>query len=181
MKTLAIRVSDEDHALFVAVAGREDMPLSTLVRRQLRALAREHGLLKDAPPTAAEPAAPQPPTLRAPVIESGPHAGKIDAFAFGAVLSKQVQAGETIERLAAAYGHSAQDLRERVKWYDQQVALRLEDEANNHPPIDIRGAPGKPIPMDDIFDEAPAPAYPEPEDNPPPDWDHATDTTAKEA
>jgi hypothetical protein len=47
MPTIAIRVSDEDHKLFVALAEREFMPLSVLVRRTLHAEAIRAGLILD--------------------------------------------------------------------------------------------------------------------------------------
>ena len=47
MPTIAIRVSDEDHKLFCALADREFMPLSVLVRRTLHAEAIRAGLTLD--------------------------------------------------------------------------------------------------------------------------------------
>ena len=47
MPTIAIRVSDEEHKLFVALAEREFMPLSVLVRRTLHAEAIRAGLILD--------------------------------------------------------------------------------------------------------------------------------------
>ena len=47
MATIAIRVSDEDHKLFCALADREHMPLSVLVRRTLHAEAVRVGLVLD--------------------------------------------------------------------------------------------------------------------------------------
>jgi hypothetical protein len=47
MATLSIRISDEDHKLFIALAEREHMPLSVLVRRTLHAEAVRVGLVLD--------------------------------------------------------------------------------------------------------------------------------------
>lgn len=47
MATIAIRVSDEDHKLFCALADREHMPLSVLVRRTLHAEAVRLALVLD--------------------------------------------------------------------------------------------------------------------------------------
>jgi hypothetical protein len=47
MKTIAIRVSDEEHKLFTDLAEREFMPLSVLVRRTLRAETVRVGLMLD--------------------------------------------------------------------------------------------------------------------------------------
>jgi hypothetical protein len=47
MATMAIRISDEDHKLFVALAEREHMPLSVLVRRTLHAEAVRVGMVLD--------------------------------------------------------------------------------------------------------------------------------------
>lgn len=74
MKTIAIRVSDEDHKLFSDLAARELMPLSVLVRRLVHAHAVSLALIPDpiaeakralqptpatSTPTTPEPAAPQ--------------------------------------------------------------------------------------------------------------------------
>jgi len=45
MATMAIRISDEDRKLFTALADREHMPLSVLVRRTLHAEAVRVGLV----------------------------------------------------------------------------------------------------------------------------------------
>ena len=47
MPTVAIRVSDEEHKLFAALAEREFMPLSVLVRRVLHAESVRAGLMLD--------------------------------------------------------------------------------------------------------------------------------------
>jgi hypothetical protein len=47
MKTLTIRVSDEEHKLFAALADREFMPLTVLVRRALHAESVRVGLMLD--------------------------------------------------------------------------------------------------------------------------------------
>lgn len=47
MKTIAIRVSDDEHKLFADLAAREFMPLSVLVRRTLHAEAVRVGLVLD--------------------------------------------------------------------------------------------------------------------------------------
>jgi hypothetical protein len=47
MKTIAIRVSDDEHKLFTDLAEREFMPLSVLVRRTLHAEAVRVGLTLD--------------------------------------------------------------------------------------------------------------------------------------
>ena len=44
MKTIAVRVSDEDHKLFHQLADREYMPISALIRRVLMQLAEKRGL-----------------------------------------------------------------------------------------------------------------------------------------
>jgi uncharacterized protein (DUF433 family) len=113
MKTLAIRVSDEDHALFVSVAAREDMPLSTLVRRQLRGLAREHGLLVDTPPKAAE-AEPSNPRVTWRPIPQGTNVWAYEVHA-------RRSAGESFADIAASYGTDVETIKRRYKFAQEQI------------------------------------------------------------
>lgn len=50
MKTLTLRLDDEDHKLFTQLAGADDLPVATFIRRVIRQLAREKGLLATAQP-----------------------------------------------------------------------------------------------------------------------------------
>ena len=71
VKTIAIRVSDEDHKLFSDLAARELMPLSVLVRRLVHAHAVSLALIPDPIAEAKRalqptPAAPTPAPTPAP-------------------------------------------------------------------------------------------------------------------
>jgi hypothetical protein len=73
MKTLTIRVSDEEHKLFVALADRELMPLTVLVRRVLHAESVRAGLMLD-PTTEAKRA------LRAEVEQAAEQEPAVPVF-----------------------------------------------------------------------------------------------------
>jgi hypothetical protein len=73
MPTIAIRVSDEEHKLFNALAEREFMPLSVLVRRTLHAEAIRAGLILD-PATEAKKA------LRAEVEQAAEQEPAVPVF-----------------------------------------------------------------------------------------------------
>lgn len=47
MKTITLRLDDEDHKLFAVLATAEDLPVATLIRRTMKQLARDKGLLQD--------------------------------------------------------------------------------------------------------------------------------------
>jgi hypothetical protein len=68
MKTITLRLDDDDHKLFAVLATAEDMPLTTLIRRTLKQLARERGLLAPIcpPPAHAPKPAPVPTTGKTP-------------------------------------------------------------------------------------------------------------------
>lgn len=113
MKTLAIRVSEDDHKLFVALADREDMPLSSLVRRQLRALAREHAMLVDTPmhpPTDAGTAKPVVQKRARPVDANG----VVHSVIFNEQLLQEHERGDSVSVLAEAYSLTPQDVQRRV-------------------------------------------------------------------
>ena len=94
MKMIAIRVTDEDHALFMAVAAREEMPLSILARRLLRACARDHGMIEDKDKPKAEPSKPQ--VIRVP-IPTAPNAWREEIL-------RRHKGGELLTSIAESYG-----------------------------------------------------------------------------
>lgn len=114
MKTIAIRVSDDDHKLFLAVAEREDMPLSSIVRRHLRALAREHELLVDHSVAPTAPAAPvNPNTVWRPI----PQGTNVWAYEVHARRS----AGESFADIATSYGVDVSIVKARYKFAQEQI------------------------------------------------------------
>lgn len=70
MKIINFRVSDEDHALFTTLAQLEYLPLANLIRRMLKAAARDRGLLDTDTSAPAQPA-PEPAAPTIPVHEDG--------------------------------------------------------------------------------------------------------------
>ena len=103
MPTIAIRVSDEDHKLFTALAEREFMPLSILIRRVLHAEAVRAALILDpvaeakrALKTDAD-AAPTKPAIERLPIPQGPNELRDEVY-------MRVNKGESISDVAESYG-----------------------------------------------------------------------------
>jgi hypothetical protein len=103
MPTIAIRISDEDHKLFTALAKREFMPLSILVRRVLHAEAVRAALILDpvaeakrALKTDADEAPAKPAIERLP-IPQGPNELRDAVF-------QRVNKGESLPDIAESYG-----------------------------------------------------------------------------
>jgi hypothetical protein len=94
MKMITIRVTDEDHALFMAVAAKEEMPLSILARRLLRGRAREHELIEPKEKPKSQPTKPQ--VIRVP-IPTAPNAWREE------ILSRH-KSGEALPDIAESYG-----------------------------------------------------------------------------
>lgn len=158
MKTIAVRVSDDDHKLFAAVAAREDMPVSSLIRRLMRGLAREHALLVDAHmPEPAPPAPPAPKRRVIPMDADGRHA---DSFAWGAAIEQALQSGETVASIAASYGLSVDAIKNKLKQYrvekDEELAMQNRRRSTPVQPS-YPSAAKLPTLGEPIFDE-PAPA-----------------------
>jgi hypothetical protein len=103
MPTIAIRVSDEDHKLFTALAEREFMPLSILVRRVLHAEAVRAALILD--PIAEARRALRPdtePTPAKPAVERLPIPQGTNELR-DAVYTR-VNKGESLPDVAESYG-----------------------------------------------------------------------------
>ena len=115
MKTIAIRVSDDDHKLFSSLAAREDMPLSVLVRRQLRALAREHALLVDAPiDQQDESTEPSTPRVTWRPIPQGTNVWAYEVHA-------RRKAGESFADIAESYGADVDTVKRKFKFAEEQI------------------------------------------------------------
>lgn len=147
MKTIAIRVTDDDHKLFVALADREDMPLSSLVRRQLRALARDHGLLQYPEEQSTQPEPSKPRVIRRP-IPQGVNAWRDEIYV-------RMNSGESAADIAESYGVSAQLVKDKYK--------AAKDDKQYH--IDA----GLPVPPLAAPSEYTPPADTPPADTPPDD------------
>ena len=121
MKNLAIRLSDDDHAVFQKLADLEHMPVSVLVRRSILQIAEQRGLITDPAKAAANAAAntntntntnSKPPVQRGP-IPTAPNAWRDHIYA-------RVQAGEKLQDVADSYGiklADAQGMYNRAKAY----------------------------------------------------------------
>lgn len=106
VKTLTLRLDDEDHKLFTLLADADDLPVATFIRRVLRQLAREKGLLATAQPTnnpAAQSTTTTPPT--APMR---------DGVQSREALLKRIEAGEQLRDVAASAGIQVSELQARV-------------------------------------------------------------------
>lgn len=120
MKNLAIRLSDDDHAVFQKLADVEHMPISVLVRRSILQIAEQRGLIANPAKAAANAAASlanttnltKLPVARVP-IPTEPNAWRDHIYA-------RVQAGEKLQDVADSYGlklADAQGMYSRAKAY----------------------------------------------------------------
>jgi hypothetical protein len=124
MKTIAIRVSDEEHKLFTDLAEREFMPLSVLVRRTLRAETVRVGLTLDPAEEARRVLEAQAKAALAPqkpVIERRP----IPSTGWRAEIVARVDGGEKLADVAESYGQSVDLIKQQYKsGKEQQEAAR---------------------------------------------------------
>jgi hypothetical protein len=99
MSTIAIRVSDDEHKLFMALAERERMPLSIYVRRMLYAEAERVGLI------GTQPTATQPTTLQPPLK---------DNVLNNEQLLKRLESGEQLTTIAQTSNITVSELQTRI-------------------------------------------------------------------
>jgi hypothetical protein len=99
MSTIAIRVSDDEHKLFMALAERERMPLSVYVRRMLYAEAEHVGLI------GTQPTITQPTTLQTPLK---------DATLNNEQLLKRLESGEQLTTIAQSSNLTVSEVQARV-------------------------------------------------------------------
>lgn len=104
MKTLTLRLDDEDHKLFAQLADADDLPVATFIRRVIRQLAREKGLLATAQPT-NNPATQAPTAPRTPI-----HNNVITRED----LLKRVEAGQQLREVADSVGIQVSELQARL-------------------------------------------------------------------
>ena len=141
MPTIAIRVSDEEHKLFVALAEREFMPLSVLVRRVLHAETVRVGLTLDPAEEARralESQAKAALTPKKPVIERRPY----PPYNAHVVVAERANKGESLADIAESYGISldrVKDMNKRGKeWLacerDTNELLSYAEKGNTAPP-----------------------------------------------
>jgi hypothetical protein len=99
MSTIAIRVSDDEHKLFMALSERERMPLSIYVRRMLYAEAERVGLI------GTQPTITQPTTLQPPLK---------DATLNNEHLLKRLESGEQLTTIAQSSNLTVSEVQARV-------------------------------------------------------------------
>lgn len=129
MKMIAIRVSDEDHALFTALAAREEMPLSILARRLLRTCARGHGMIEDKDKPKEQPAKPR--VMHAP-IPTAPNAWREEILA-------RHTGGEPLIDIAESYGAPLSMVRKQLdaaKIAEREGASLNTEELPEYNPVD---------------------------------------------
>jgi hypothetical protein len=141
MPTIAIRVSDEDHKLFVALAEREFMPLSVLVRRTLRAETVRAGLILDPAEQARRALEAQAKAALAPqkpIVERRPY----PPYNASVVVAERASRGESLADIAESYGISLDRAKELYKsgkeWLsnerDTNELLAYSEKGNTAPP-----------------------------------------------
>ncbi len=116
MKSLTIRIPDDEHKLMVSVAERRFMSINNMIRAHFHELARQDGLIanpaKTAQSTSAALTNAKPPVVRVP-IPTEPNAWRDHIYA-------RVQAGEKLQDVADSYGlklADAQGMYSRAKAY----------------------------------------------------------------
>lgn len=106
MRSLTIRVSDEEHKLILAVAAHRFMSVNGVVRAHFHDLAVQDGLIL--PPDAEPKSTPdaKPPVVRRP-IPSGVNAWRDEIMA-------RVDAGEPLADVAESYGVALKDAKAKL-------------------------------------------------------------------
>ena len=102
MKSLTIRVSDEEHALMQAVARKRFMTITGIVRAHFHALCEADGATA---PKVAEPDKPQ--VTRRPVPQ-GPNAWRDEIY-------DRINNGEAATEVAESYGVSVQFVKDKYR------------------------------------------------------------------
>lgn len=121
MKTLTIRVSDEEHKLMQAVAARRFMSITGITRAHFNSLFVEDGLVLDPSSEAkralkAEAAPPKPVIERMP-IPTIPNAWREE-------IMRRVDSGERIADVAESYGVSVDMAKQKYRDAKEQAAVR---------------------------------------------------------
>jgi hypothetical protein len=119
MKTIAVRVSDEDHKLFHQLAEREYMPISVLVRRVLMQLADERGLT-----TKEETAVQSKPAVVRRPIPTAPNAWRDE-------IVRRVNTGERLQDVADSYGANLDTVKAMYKRGKENEAVLPKDVWND--------------------------------------------------
>ena len=112
MKSLTIRVSDEEHALMQAVARKRFMTITGMVRAHFHAIFEADGTLPDQQPTA--PAAPVNPNVVWRPIPQGTNMWAYEVHA-------RKTAGESFADIAASYGADVETIKRRYKFAEEQI------------------------------------------------------------
>jgi hypothetical protein len=124
MKTLTIRVSDEEHKLMQAVAARRFMSITGVTRAHFNALFIEDGLTLDPAEEARRALEAQAKAALAPqkpVIERRP----IPSTGWRAEIVARVDGGEKLADVAESYGQSVDLIKQQYKaGKEQQEAAR---------------------------------------------------------
>jgi predicted DNA-binding ribbon-helix-helix protein len=115
MKTFTLRLNDDDHKLFTAIAEAEDLPINTLIRRVVKQYAREHGHLQKpqlaitqpaiTQPAITQPAITQPTTLQPPLK---------DTTLNNESLLKRLESGEQLTAIAQTSNLTVSELQTRI-------------------------------------------------------------------
>jgi hypothetical protein len=149
MPTIAIRVSDEEHKLFVALAEREFMPLSVLVRRVLRAETVRAGLVLDPAEEARRALEAQAKAAlepKKPVVERR----AVPARGWAAEIVGRVDGGEKLADVAESYGQNLDLVKKMYKLgRENQQAARDFSEMRAYAE---RGNTGEPPAQELVYD-----------------------------
>lgn len=120
MKSLTIRVSDEEHALMQAAAAKRFMTITGMVRAHFHAIFEADGTLPDQQPTA--PAAPVNPNITWRPIPQGTNVWAYEVHA-------RRSAGESFADIAASYGTDVETIKRRFKFAQEQIDAGIHSPA----------------------------------------------------
>jgi hypothetical protein len=141
MKTLTIRVSDEEHKLMQAVAARRFMSITGITRAHFNALFVEDGLTLDPAEQARRALEAQAKAALAPqkpIVERRPY----PPYNASVVVAERASRGESLADIAESYGISLDRAKELYKsgkeWLsnerDTNELLAYSEKGNTAPP-----------------------------------------------
>lgn len=125
MKTLTIRISDEEHALMVAAAAKRFMTITGMVRAHFHTIFEQDGVL-DKPKEQVKPQ-----VIRVP-IPTEPNAWREEILA-------RHKAGESIQAIADSYDQPLQMVRKQLdaaKVAEREGATVIRKELPVYAPVD---------------------------------------------
>lgn len=128
MKSLTIRIPDEEHALMQAAAAKRFMTITGMVRAHFHSIFEADGTLPDQ----QQPAEPSKPRVNWRPIPQGTNVWAYEIHA-------RRTAGESFADIAESYGTDLETIKRKFKFADEEIALGAPAPAGA--PIEQPGQP----------------------------------------